>query len=43
MVSFKHDHGQQRTQFEALRRKNEDLVMENLTLKDILYEKDKAR
>lgn len=42
MVSFKNDHEVQKSQFESMKKKNEDLVMENLTLKDILYEKDKS-
>ena len=43
MVTFKKDHEHQKGQFETLRKKNDDLVMENLTLKDILYEKERAR
>ena len=43
MGTFKKDHELQIGQFDVLRKKNEDLVMENLTLKDILYEKERAR
>lgn len=43
MAGFKEEHDQRTKQFDVLRKKNEDLVMENLTLKDILYEREKAR
>jgi len=43
MDDVKKDHGEIVGKFRDISQKNDGLVLENLTLKDLLYERDKAR